>query len=168
MQVTLQQEFDINHALEIRAFAAWIISKSFYEFDNISSYCQVYQKAYNKIASRLVNNNKGCNQNKHYKVFFQSTILKKLCKAYASLVAIMDTKQINYTSANLQKRIYKILQFLKADPLKIFYAFSTSDSSQSNKRPCLSLVLSACSHLICLFKRLHHPINKCWELHLKL
>lgn len=66
----LQQKFDISRVFKIGAIAAWIIGKSFYGFDNVSNYYQAYQKAYNKIASRLIYNNRGHNQNKHYKIFF--------------------------------------------------------------------------------------------------
>lgn len=90
MQVTLQQVFDISRVLEIKAMPAQIIGKFFHEFDSMSSYYQVYQKAYNKIASKLINNNGGRNPNKHYKVFFKGLILKKVLKAYTLLVAIID------------------------------------------------------------------------------
>lgn len=42
MWVILQQEFDISYALKIVTIAAKILDKAFYEFDNITSYCQAY------------------------------------------------------------------------------------------------------------------------------
>ena len=168
MWVTLQQEFDISRASEIGAIAARVMGKSFHDFDSVSSYCQTYQEAYNEIVSRLVNNNGGHNQDKHYEVLLQGAMLEKLPEAYASLVSTMDTEWTNYTSANLRETIHKISRFLKADPLRIFHASSTPDSSQSNKRPRLNPALPACSHPICLSKRLRHPIDKCWELHPEL
>lgn len=90
--ITLQQEFDISRFLEIRVIAIQIMSKSFHDFDTVSIYYQTYQEAYNKIASRLVNNNRGYNKEKHYKLLLQSVMLEKLLKAYALLVAIMDNK----------------------------------------------------------------------------
>ena len=146
------------------------MGKSFYDFDSVFSYCQTYQKAYNKISSKLLNNNGGHNQEKYYKVLLQGTMLEKLPKAYVSLVTIIDTKRISYTSANLRKTIHKISQFLKANPLKVFHASNTPIYSYSNKRPCLNSdnsALPACSHLVCISKRLHHLIDKCWELHPK-
>ena len=131
--MTLQQEFDISPDSEIGAIAARVIGKSFREFDSVSSYCQTYQEAYNEIASRLVKNNGGHNQNQYYHVLFPGAMLEKLPEAYASLVATMDTEWTSYTSANLRETIHKILRFLKADPLKIFHASCTPNSSQSNK-----------------------------------
>lgn len=155
MWVTLQQEFDISRASEIRAIAARVMGKSFHDFDSVFSYCQTYQESYNKISSRLVNNNGGHNQEKHYEVLLQGAILEKLPEGYASLVATMDTEWISYTSANLRETIHKISRFLKADPLKVFHASSTPVSSHSNKRPRLNSdnsALPACSHPICLLK----------------
>lgn len=68
MWVIFQQEFDISRALEIEAIIAQVISKSFHDFDSIFSYYQTYHKVYNEISSRLVNNNRRYNQEKHYKV----------------------------------------------------------------------------------------------------
>lgn len=95
-------------------------------------------------------------------------MLEKLSEAYASFVATMDTKWINYTFANFQMTIYKILKFFKAHLLKIFYAFIIPNFSQYNNRFCLSPVLPVYSHLICLSKKLYYLIDKCWELHPKL
>lgn len=101
MWVTLQQEFDISRASEIGVIAARFMSKSFHGFESVFSYCQSYQEGYNEIASRLVNNNGGHNQDKHYEVLLQGAMLEKLPEAYASLVATKDTEWTNYTSANL-------------------------------------------------------------------
>ncbi len=68
MWVTLQQEFDISHISEIGAILAWVIGKSFYDFDSMFNYYQTYQEAHNKISSRLVNYNRGHNQMKYYKI----------------------------------------------------------------------------------------------------
>lgn len=121
------------------------MGKSFHDFDIESSYYQTYQEAYNEIASRLVKNNGGHNQEKHYEVLLQGAMLENLPEAYVSLVATIGTKWTSYTSANLRETIHKISQFLKADPLKVFHAFSILDSSQSNKCPCLNSVNSVLS-----------------------
>lgn len=168
MWVTLQQEFDISRASEIGAITAKILGKSFHDFDTVTSYCQAYQEAYNDIASRLVNKNGGRNQDKHYEVLLQGAMLEKLPEAYASLVATMDTEWTDYTSADLRETIHKISRFLKTDPLKVFHASSIPNSSHSNKRPRLSPNLPPCSHPVCLSKKLHHTIDKCWELHPEL
>ena len=161
--MTLQQEFDISCVSEIGAIAARIIGESFHDFDSMFSYCQTYQETYNEISSRLVNNNRGYNQEKHYKVLFQGAILEKLLEAYASLIATMDIKLISYTSANLQETIYMISQFLKANLLKVFYASNILISSYFNKCPHLNLdnsALLACNHFIYLSKKLRHSIDK--------
>lgn len=108
MLVTFQQEFDISLALEMEAIAVRIMNKSFHDFDSVFSYCQTYQEVYHKISSRLVNNNRWQNQEKHYEVLLQGDILEKLSKAYASLMAIMDAKWTSYPSANLGETIHKI------------------------------------------------------------
>lgn len=84
MCVTLQQEFDISRGSEIGAIPARVMGKSFHDFDNVFSYCQTYQEAYNKISSRLVNKNRGHNQEKHYEILLQGAMLEKLSKAYTS------------------------------------------------------------------------------------
>lgn len=42
------------------------------------------------MVSRLINNNGGRNQNKHYKVLFQEAMFNKHSIVYASLVANID------------------------------------------------------------------------------
>lgn len=63
-----------------------------HEFNIMTSYCQIYQKVYNNIASKLKNNNRKRNQNIYYKNFLQGIILEKLFKTYVSLVVTIDTK----------------------------------------------------------------------------
>lgn len=161
MWVTLQQKFDISRALEIGAIAATVISKDFHEFDSVNNYCQAYQKAYDEIASRLVSNKGGWNQNKHYEVLLQGAMLERLPDAYASLVATMDTEWTDYTYADLGGTIRKISQFLKTDPLMILHAETTPSSGQSKKRRRLALASPPCGNSICLSKKLHHPIENC-------
>ena len=168
MWLTLQKEFDISRASEIGAITNAILRKSFDEFETVSDYCQAFQEAYNEMASRLVNNNGGHNQNKHYEILLQGAMLDKLPAAYASLVATMDDEWTNYTSADLPGTIHKIKRYLKTDPLKILHATSIPSSSNSNKRPRQTPESSVCSHPICFSKNYHHPIDKCWELHPEL
>lgn len=56
MWFTFQKEFNINQVSEIRT----IINASFYKlFDKlktISNYCQAFEKAYNNMVNRLINN----------------------------------------------------------------------------------------------------------------
>lgn len=85
-----------------------IFHKLFDKFEIVRNNCQAFQNAYNKMASRLVNNNRRYNQNKHYKIVFQETMLDKLPAAYTSLVATMNNKSTNYTFTDLLRTIYKI------------------------------------------------------------
>lgn len=74
------------------------MDKSFYNFDTMSNYCQTYQKKYNKIVSRLINNNKGHNKEKYLEVLLWDAILQKFSKVYILLVIIMDIEYTSYTS----------------------------------------------------------------------
>lgn len=131
----------------------------------MSNYCQAYQKAYDEIASRLVSHKGGWNQNKHYEVLLQGVMLETLPDIYALLVATMDTKWTDFTYVDLGGTIRKILQFLKIDPLIIFHAGTTPSSGQSKKCRRLALASPPCGNPICLSKKLHHPIENCWELY---
>ena len=92
MWLIFQKEFDISWASEIKTITNAIFYKLFDKFKTVSNYCQAFQKAYNKIASRLINNHGGYNQNKHYKIIFRKTILDKLLVIYALLVATINDK----------------------------------------------------------------------------
>ena len=168
MWVLLQQVFDSSRALDIGAIAATVIGKDFHEFDSVSNYCQAYQKAYDEIASRLVGNKGGRNQNKHYEVLLQGAMLENLPEAYASLVATMDTEWTDYAYADLGGTIRKILQFLKTDLRMALHATTTPSSGQSKKRRRLALASPPCSNPIRLSKKSQHPIENCWELYPEL
>lgn len=57
MWIAIKAEFNIICTSKIRGIATKVISKSFLEFPSIEEYCQAYQKAYNKIASRFASKN---------------------------------------------------------------------------------------------------------------
>lgn len=67
----------------------------------MDNYRQVYQNVYSEIASRFTNNNNRYNQNKYYKVLHKRTIIERLLKVYALLIATINIKWKNYTYVNL-------------------------------------------------------------------
>ena len=139
------------------------MGKLFQDHESVDSYYQAYQNAYNEIVSRLTNNNDDYKQDKHYEVLLQGAILERLPEAYALLVATIDTEWASYTHADLQGTIYRILQYLKTDLLKVLYATSVPCSSHSNKRPRLTsnTEIPVCLHPICKAKSYRHPIETC-------
>lgn len=78
--------------MEIGTIAILVMGKLFQDYESVDSYCQAYQETYDKMVSRFINNKGGHNQNKHYEVFFQGAILKRLLKAYTLLVATINIK----------------------------------------------------------------------------
>ena len=67
--IAIKAEFNITCASEIGAIAARVMSKLFLEFSSIEEYCQAYQEAYDKIASRFANKNGYQYQDKAFNVF---------------------------------------------------------------------------------------------------
>ena len=91
------------------------------------------------MASKFINKNSRYNQNKHYTIFIQGSILNKLYRVYVSLVANIDNENSGYTSTDRPGTIYKIKYYLKTDFLKIFYATTIPSSLNSNERQYITL-----------------------------
>ena len=170
MWLSFQKELDIIRGLEIAAIAISVMGKLCQDHESVDSYYQAYQNAYNEIVSRLTNNNGNYKQDKHYEVLLQGAMLERLPEAYASLVTTIDIEWASYTHVDLQGTIYRILRYLKTDPLKVLHATLVPCSLHSNKRPRLTsnTKILVCLHFICEAKSHHHLIETYWELYPKL